>query len=82
MIGGRSIAVTERIRLDEADGPLVVGACVEVEYEKGVVNEIETEDDPGKCGKLSACGFRPRRILRQSSRSHAGMMTCQSGLGQ
>lgn len=47
VMGGRSITVTESTRLNEEDCPLVVGACVEVKYENGAVEEIETEDDPG-----------------------------------
>ncbi|MBP1150302.1 MULTISPECIES: DUF5666 domain-containing protein [Methylocaldum] len=50
MIGGREVVVTEKTKLEEDDGPLVVGACVEVEYEGGSVEEIETEK-PGKCRK-------------------------------
>jgi hypothetical protein len=49
IIGGREVAVTERTKLDEEDGPLTVGACAEVEYEGGVVKEIESEE-PAKCG--------------------------------
>jgi hypothetical protein len=50
IIGGREVAVTEKTKLEEDDGPLVVGACVEVEYEGGSVEEIETEEQ-GKCKK-------------------------------
>src|SRR5690606_12944776 len=32
VIGGRQVAVTEKTKLEEDDGPLVVGACVEVEF--------------------------------------------------
>jgi len=32
VIGGREVVVAERTELDEEDGPLVVGACAEVEY--------------------------------------------------
>ncbi len=50
-IGGRQIAVTDATKLDEEDGPLVVGACAEVEYKGGAVKEIESEDDISKCTK-------------------------------
>lgn len=51
IIGGRQVAVPETARLDEEDGPLVVGACAEVESKNGVVEEIETEDEASKCPK-------------------------------
>lgn len=51
VIGGRQVVVTETTRLDEDDGPLVVGACAEVEYKNGAVKEIETEDEAFKCLK-------------------------------
>ncbi|HYE37763.1 DUF5666 domain-containing protein [Methylocaldum sp.] len=50
MIGGREVAVTEKTKLEEDDGPLAVGACVEVEYEGNAVEEIESEE-PSKCKK-------------------------------
>ena len=50
VIGGRSVKVTERTRLEEENGPLAVGACAEVELEDGVAEEIESEP-PHKCGK-------------------------------
>jgi hypothetical protein len=50
VIGGRQVAVTESTKLEEDDGPLVVGACAEVEYEGGAVEEIESEEK-AKCGK-------------------------------
>jgi hypothetical protein len=49
IIGGREVAVTERTKLEEDDGPLAVGTCVEVEYQGGSVKEIESED-PAECG--------------------------------
>ena len=49
-IGGRQVAVTEQTKLEEGDGPLVVGACVEVEYKGDTVKEIETEESY-KCRK-------------------------------
>jgi hypothetical protein len=42
-IGGRAVEVTQGARLDEDDGPLVVGVCASVDFEDGVVEEIETE---------------------------------------
>lgn len=42
--------MTEQTKLEEDDGPLVVGACVEVEYKGDTVKEIETEESY-KCRK-------------------------------
>jgi hypothetical protein len=50
-IGGRQVAVTDATKLDEEDGPLVVGACAEVEYKGGAVKEIESEDEISKCAR-------------------------------
>jgi hypothetical protein len=50
VIGGREVAVTEKTKLEEDEGPLAVGACVEVEYEGGLVEEIESEE-MSKCRK-------------------------------
>jgi hypothetical protein len=50
VIGGRQVVVTERTELKEKDGPLVVGACAEVDYEGNFVEEIESEQK-SKCGK-------------------------------
>jgi hypothetical protein len=41
-IDGRNLDVTASAELKEEAGPLVAGACVEVEMEKGIVEEIET----------------------------------------
>lgn len=43
VIGGRTVGVTARTELDERKGPHAVGACVEVEFDDGIVEEIETE---------------------------------------
>ncbi len=48
VIGGRNVEVTGKTELEEDHGPLVVGACVEVEYKGNVVEEIESE-------KMSKC---------------------------
>jgi hypothetical protein len=50
VIGGRQVVVTESTKLEEDDGPLVAGACAEVEYEGGAVEEIESEEK-AKCGR-------------------------------
>ena len=50
VVGGRSVEATERTRLEERHGPLKVGGCAEVELERGVVEEIESEP-PFKCGR-------------------------------
>jgi len=43
VVGGRTIQVTEETELDEDYGALTGGACVEVEMEDGVVEELESE---------------------------------------
>lgn len=48
VIGGRQITVTERTKLKQDDGPLAVGACVEVDYDDGKVEEIEAKK-AGEC---------------------------------
>lgn len=42
VIDGRNLDVTAAAELEEEAGPLVAGACVKVEIEKGIVEEIET----------------------------------------
>jgi hypothetical protein len=49
VIGGRQVEVTEQTEIDEDDGPLAVGACVQVEYKGNITEEIESEDKT-KCG--------------------------------
>ena len=49
-IGGRSYEVKETTKLDEDDGPLVIGACAEVESIGNVVKEMESEKK-SKCSK-------------------------------
>lgn len=43
VISGRRVEVAQRTKLDAEHGPLVVGACVEVEFEGARVDEIESE---------------------------------------
>lgn len=43
VIGGRTVDVTAKTELEEGKGPHAVGTCVEVEFDDGVVEEIETE---------------------------------------
>jgi hypothetical protein len=50
VIGGREVQVTEKTKLEEDDGPLVAGVCVEVDYEGGLVEDIESEE-PNQCRK-------------------------------
>ena len=45
VIGGRTIYATERTKLDTRDGPLDVGACVEVDISQGWVTEIQVDAD-------------------------------------
>jgi hypothetical protein len=44
VISGRSFTATTETELDADDGPLVVGACVSVEYEGSIAEEIESEE--------------------------------------
>lgn len=50
VVGGRKLDVTKDTELEEEHGPLVVGACVEVEIEDGLVHEIESKKKE-KCKK-------------------------------
>lgn len=43
VISGRTLEVTKAAEIEQKHGPLVVGACVEVEIEDGVVEEIESK---------------------------------------
>ena len=45
VIGGRTIYVTEKTKLDTGDGELEKGACVEVDISQGWVKEIERDSD-------------------------------------
>ena len=47
-IGGHSYEVNRTTKLEEDDGPLVVGACAEVEVIGNVVKEVESENT-SKC---------------------------------
>lgn len=50
VIAGQQIEVTKKTELESEHGPLAVGACVEVEHEKNVAEEIESVK-PEKCSK-------------------------------
>jgi hypothetical protein len=50
VISGQQVEVTSKTKIETDHGPLVVGSCVEVEHNKGVVKEIESAK-PAKCGK-------------------------------
>jgi len=50
VISGQQVEVTDNTKIDNDNGPLVVGSCVEVEHKKGVVKELETAK-PSKCGR-------------------------------
>jgi hypothetical protein len=50
VIAGQQIEVTKKTELESEHGPLAVGACVEVEHDKNVATEIESEK-PEKCSK-------------------------------
>lgn len=49
-IGGRAYEVKDTTKLEEDDGPLVVGACAEVELIGNVIKEIESEEK-SKCAQ-------------------------------
>jgi hypothetical protein len=42
VINGRTLEVTAETELEEGAGPMVAGACAEVEIDEGIVEEIET----------------------------------------
>ncbi len=50
VVSGQQVEVTDKTEIDNDHGPLVVGSCVEVEHNKGVVEELESAK-PAKCGK-------------------------------
>lgn len=50
VVSGQQVEVTDNTKIDNDNGPLVIGSCVEVEHKKGVVKEIETAK-PSKCGR-------------------------------
>lgn len=50
VISGQQVEVTKKTDLDADHGALVVGACVEVEHDKGVAEDIESMK-PAKCSK-------------------------------
>ena len=43
VIDGRAFVADDRTRIDESHGPLKIGACVEAEFEDGVLEEIESK---------------------------------------
>ena len=50
VVSGQQVEVTDKTKIDNDHGPLVVGSCVEVEHKKGVVKELESAK-PAKCGR-------------------------------
>jgi len=50
VVSGQQVEVTDKTKIDNDQGPLVVGSCVEVEHKKGVVKELESAK-PAKCGR-------------------------------
>ena len=48
VIGGQKVVVTEQTEIEEDEGRIRVGTCVEVEYEGKIVDEIERKPI-GKC---------------------------------
>ena len=50
-IGDKTFYIVESIRLDEENGPAVVGQCVEVEFDNNSITEIETTSQD-RCNNL------------------------------
>lgn len=50
MIHGQQLEVTKKTQIQNKKGAMVIGTCVEVEHENGVVEEIETVN-PAMCEK-------------------------------
>lgn len=50
VISGQQVEVTDKTEIENDNGPLVVGSCVEVEHKKGVAKEIESAK-PSRCGR-------------------------------
>jgi len=50
IIGDNVYKATDKTKIDEENGPLIVGACAEVEIKNGKITEIETESMK-KCQK-------------------------------
>ena len=48
VIDGQPYAVSKKAELDDENGPLGIGACVEIELDGKIVMEIETKD-PDDC---------------------------------
>jgi hypothetical protein len=48
VIDGQPYAVSKKAELDEENGPLGIGACVEIELDGKIVKEIETKE-PDEC---------------------------------
>jgi len=51
VIGDKTFYIVESIRLDEENGPAVVGQCVEVEFDNNSITEIETTSQD-RCNNL------------------------------
>ena len=49
VIGDKTIAVTDAAEVEEDNGPAKVGACAEVDFDDGVVDEIEVMKNNKKC---------------------------------
>jgi hypothetical protein len=50
VISGQQVEVTDKTDIDNDHGPLVMGSCVQVEHDKGLVKELESAK-PSKCGR-------------------------------
>ena len=53
VIGGQQLEVTAKTKIENDNGPAVVGSCVEVEHKKGVAEEIETVKQ-SQCDKVTS----------------------------
>ena len=49
VIGDKTIDVTDAVEVEEDNGPAKVGACAEVDFDDGVVYEIEVMKNNKKC---------------------------------
>ena len=49
VIGDKTINVTDAVEIEENHGPAKVGACVEVDFDDNVIDEIEVMKNTALC---------------------------------
>lgn len=49
VIGDKTINVTDAVEIEEDHGPATVGACVEVDFDDNVIDEIEVMKTDKNC---------------------------------